>query len=198
MTSEAKKNQKAIVPENRRRGALREIADWVKYILFAFLFALLINQFVLQRNEVVGVSMQPTLHNGDHVWTQKVTKLWRNYSRGEIVTIHGDALKEKAKLHEDLVKRVIGVPGDHIEIKDGKVYLNGSPMDEPYLAEGTMTYPFHSEKLECDVPDGYYFVMGDNRENSKDSRHLGFINEDAIMGQIFFRTWPLDRAGGLN
>ena len=93
----------------------------------------------------------------------------------------------------DFVKRVIGLPGDHVEIKDGAVYLNGEKLDEPYLDEGKRTEPESGLFIDIVVPDGYVYVLGDNRNNSTDSRRFGCIPIDKIEGRAVLRFWPLNK-----
>lgn len=93
------------------------------------------------------------------------------------------------------IKRVIGLPGDHVEIKDDKVYLNGEVYNEPYLSDSVVTTPQNGVFYDLVVPDGYVFAMGDNRPNSKDCRHFGCIPFDKIEGTIWIRVWPLNKFG---
>lgn len=176
-------------------GLVHEILDWAKYILFALLLGLFITAYVVQRNEVVGVSMDPTLQNADRVWVQKLSRLWGGFDRGDIVTVHGAALSDGSLQQEDLVKRVIAVPGDYLEIRDGLVFLNGTLLEEPYLAHANSTFTPGHGSLEITIKEGEYFVMGDNRGASKDSRYFGPIKEEAILGVVWFRSSPFDRFG---
>lgn len=176
-------------------GLVYEILDWGKYILLALVMGLIITGYIVQRNEVVGVSMDPTLKNADRVWVQKLSKLWNGIERGDVVTVNGAALSDGSLKQEDLVKRVIAVAGDQISISEGQVYLNGQRLDEPYLAANVETYMPNSKSLDITIAAGQYFVMGDNRGSSKDSRYFGPITADAILGEVWFRTSPLDRLG---
>lgn len=173
-----------------------EILDWAKYILAAVLIGFLLTNYVIQRNEVVGESMYPTLQDKDQLWVEKISPVINKLEHGDIITfsVHDPALGPAAD--EDLVKRVIGVPGDHLEIKDDGVYLNGSLLDETYLIDGMITYrSSHEAYNDIVLDDGMYFVMGDNRINSRDSRSFGPIHEDDIIGEVWIRIYPFDRFG---
>lgn len=181
--------------KSKRNSLVYELLDWSKYILLALAMGLIITGYIVQRNEVVGVSMDPTLKNADRVWVQKISKLWDGIERGDVVTVNGAALSDGSLKQEDLVKRVIAVAGDLISISDGQVFLNGQRLDEPYLAANVETYMPNSRSMEITIAAGQYFVMGDNRGSSKDSRYFGPINADAILGEVWFRSSPLDRIG---
>ncbi|MCY7335464.1 MAG: signal peptidase I, partial [Chamaesiphon sp.] len=103
------------------------------------------------------------------------------------------------KFKDRFIKRVIGLPGDRIEVKDGKVYINGKVISEKYLDEAP-DYNWSSTALTPDgiVPKGHYLVLGDNRNNSYDSHYWGFVPQDKIVGKAVVRFWPIDRAGGIN
>ncbi len=176
-------------------GLVHEILDWAKYILLALLTGLFITGYVVQRNEVVGVSMDPTLQNADRVWVQKLSRLWNGVERGDIVTVHGAALSDGSLKQEDLVKRVIAIAGDRLEIRDGQVYLNGKLLDEPYLAQANSTYTPDLSVLDITIKEDEYFVMGDNRGVSKDSRYFGPVKKEAILGEVWFRSSPFERFG---
>ena len=167
-------------------GSLYEMAEVLSsaVLCIAVLFA-----FVLRFAGVIGSSMTPTLKNGE--WLA-VTAILRQPERGDIVIIS----PRTNAFHEPLVKRVIGVAGDELDLADGRVLRNGQPIDEPYLPEGVMTYP--ASEMQSDltyplrVPEGRVFVMGDNRTGSSDSRTnaVGFIRVDDILGRVSFRVNP--------
>ncbi|MGX7148716.1 signal peptidase I [Enterococcus ureasiticus] len=162
--------------------------------LAAFLF--LLRQFVFTPVVVKGHSMDPTLADGERVIALKNTKI----KRFDIVTFPAPDEPKK-----NYIKRVIGLPGDTIEYKNDVLYINDKEVKEPYLDEfkGEVTdgLPLTSDFTlsevtgEKKVPEGEYFVMGDNRRNSKDGRMIGFINKDKILGDVKFVLWPLDRFG---
>jgi len=167
-------------------GSLYEMAEVLSsaVLCIAVLFT-----FVLRFAGVVGSSMTPTLKNGQ--WLA-VTAILPRPARGDIVIIS----PRTNAFHEPLVKRVIAVAGDEIDIADGHVLINGEPIEEPYLPEGLRTYP--ASEMQSDiayparVPAGRVFVMGDNRGGSSDSRvsAVGFIRVDDILGRVSFRVKP--------
>ncbi|MCS7461594.1 signal peptidase I [Paenibacillus doosanensis] len=174
-----------------------EIRSWAGSIGAAIVCALLIGIFVIQPTKVMGHSMDPTLHDQQRIFISKLSHTFRYEPKyGDIVIIDSRVDRSRT-LMDDIeehplislftgegeneiiyVKRVIGKPGDALEFKDHKVYRNGEALDEPYLNE-TMNYS-SNEKLV--VPEGHIFVMGDNRNNSKDSRSIGFIPLDHVLG----------------
>lgn len=170
----------------------------LKTILFfvglaAVLF--LLRQFVFTPVVVKGHSMDPTLADGERVIAFKNTKI----ERFDIVTFPAPDEPNK-----NYIKRVIGLPGETIEYKNDVLYVDGKEMDEPYLDEfkseltdgGPLTYDFSLEEVGSKtVPEGEYFVLGDNRRNSKDGRMIGFVSEEKILGDVKFVLWPLDRFG---
>lgn len=177
------------------------VIDFVQSIAIALAFSAFLFIFVITPNEVDGSSMQPNYHSGDRLYTNKLAHwfngtdigktLGLNYTRGDVVVV------DKPGMGLSLIKRVIGLPGEKIEIKDGKVYINGQELKEEYLAPDTVTNGavFLQNDKEVQVPVDSYFVMGDNRAVSNDSRYIGFINKDWISGKIFLRIWPVDQFG---
>lgn len=175
-----------------RKEIVLEILDWVKYLALAVIVGLLITIFVIQRNDVVGNSMFPTLHNGDMVVVEKVSRLWGGLDRGDIITVHGEKVPgSEGTLKEDVVKRIVGCPGDHIQIKDGHVFVNGEQLKEDYLPEGTLTEPLDPKYSDVTLGPDEYYVLGDNRGGSRDSRDFGPVPKDSIIGHVWFRFYPL-------
>lgn len=169
----------------RRQKAYNKALRGTIYVLtIVAAVAVLIATLVLPVLQIEGTSMEPTLTNGDIVLLAKTTR----FNHGELC-----AFTWNNKL---LVKRVIGLPGDWIEIDtDGTIYLNGEQLEEPYVAqiafgECDLEFPFQ-------VPQEQYFVVGDMRENSVDSRNslIGCIPKDQIVGKVFFRVWPFEKIG---
>ncbi len=163
-------------------------------VIFAVLMAVLIIVFVIQPVKVEGTSMLPRLENEERIF---VNKLNYNFGIGEIK--RGDIVvfwypKDPSK---SFIKRVIGLPGDRIRMDEtGQLFINGQPLEEPYLAPDRNQHPrpIRDEIIE----DHYYFVMGDNRDASNDSRSWGLVPEKYIYGKAMFRYWPLSRFGGLD
>ena len=198
-------NDDAPEPE-RHRSFLRELPV---LIVVAFVVALLIKSFVLQAFYIPSASMEPTLIEGDRVLVEKLSYRFSGPDRGDVVVFEKDlvvptAVPEDESVWEgvvdsfrglfgfptgteqDFIKRVMAVGGDKIEGRDGKVYVNDELVDEPYLMEGQQTSPFGP----AEIPEGMIFVMGDNRNNSDDSRNFGPIEADAVVGHAFLLIWP--------
>lgn len=149
--------------------------------------------FVAQPYRVVQGSMQDTLHEGQFILIDKLTPRFDPYQRGDIVVFRPPA---RAAERDDTpyIKRVIGVPGDRLEIRDGQVWVNDVPLDESeYVYDGEPTYAFDQRITSWDVPPDSLFVLGDNRTNSADSRtaRIGFIPLDDVLGRAFLRYWPI-------
>lgn len=182
--------------EEKPQNLMAEIIDWVKYILVAIVLGLLITNFVAQRNEVVGESMLPTLQNEDQLIVEKISKHITGLEPGDVVTISGAKL-DPPRPHEDLVKRIVAMAGQHVEIRDDMtIYIDGELLEEPYLAPGTVTAPrLYGAYNDVIVPEGHVYVLGDNRAHSADSREFGPVPVEAIHGKVWVRIYPFDRFG---
>jgi signal peptidase I len=173
------------------------IVEWVVVVAGAVALALVIKAFVLQAFFIPSLSMAPTLEVGDRVLVNKLAYRVGDISRGDIVVFERPA-SESASNIPDLIKRVVGLPGESIVIKENQVWVNGVALDESYLPSGTVTStatsPLKCTDAEpCVVPEGRVWVMGDNRPDSKDSRFFGPIEESTVVGRAFVLVWPLDR-----
>ncbi|MCY9548668.1 signal peptidase I [Lysinibacillus xylanilyticus] len=169
----------------------------MKAIAFALLVAFVIKQFLFTPVLVKGASMMPTLEDQDRVIINKIGPKFKSVDRFDIVVV-------KMNEEENYIKRIIGLPGDKIEYKDDQLYINGEKYSEPYLDQykkelkdsGSLTYDFTLEQIlgETTVPEGDYFVLGDNRRVSKDSRvpEVGFIPKEKIMGTTSIICWPIE------
>jgi signal peptidase I len=152
--------------------------------------------FAIQTVHVIGYSMLPTLNNDDYVLATKVDLRFTNPTRGDIVI-----LKDPFDNSQDFVKRVIALPGERLKITDGRVYINGRLLDEPYLPKNepwvtSNNWPTDAASTDgAVIPPGHYFVMGDNRNHSSDSRVFGPISLDQIESRAWFRLLPLDHFG---
>lgn len=152
--------------------------------IFVFIYALLFRPF-----QVNGQSMYPTYYNGEYVLTNLIANRIANPHRGDVIVFESPTNKEK-----DFIKRVIGLPDDRVKIENNTVYINNNVLPEPYLrGQTTYTGAFMTEGEEVVVPQGQYFVMGDNREFSSDSREWGFVTKDKIIGYSMFVYWPVTR-----
>lgn len=145
----------------------------------------LIRSYVVTPVRVQGLSMYPTLNDKEILLLKKYDK---SYERFDIVVIEKDNSK--------LIKRIIGVPGEHIAYKDSELYVNGNIVEENFIGETYKFEDFDNILVGSEIiPEGYYFVVGDNRNNSTDSRLFGFISEEEILGTTSFRMYPLNRIG---
>ena len=162
--------------------------EWALVIVGALGAALLIKTFLFQAFFIPSASMEPTLHIGDRVLVNKLSYKFGDIERGDLVVFkRPDVAEEEAAVVRDLIKRVIALPGETVEARDGSIYINGKRLEEDYLPTGTL-----SENLPSQVvPAGKIWVMGDNRTNSRDSRVLGAIDADTVHGRAFVRIWPL-------
>jgi len=169
------------------RGVGRTVFEWVGLVVLALVIALLIKTFLFQAFYIPSESMVPTLKIHDRVLVNKLSYKLHSVHRGDIVVF-------KAPPHadpgiDDLVKRVIGLPNETVAGRGGHVYVNGKLLPENYLPSGITTSTFEPHK----IPKDSYWVMGDNRGNSKDSRVFGVITNSQIVGRVFLRIWPLTR-----
>ena len=173
----------------KRNSVLRTILGWlseaVETAVPAVLIALLINLFLAQATRVYGQSMEPNLHSNQRVVVEKISYNFHEPRRGDIVVLK--APKVGSGL---LIKRVIGLPGEKIEIKGGKVYINERPLEEPYLSNQTQR-----DMKPVVVPPNHVFVLGDNRNFSNDSRSFGPVPLENIVGRAWFSYWPPDEIG---
>ena len=166
--------------------AWRSALEWIAIIGGAFVVAFLIKTFLLQAFFIPSESMEPTLDVGDRVLVNKLSYDFHDVHRGDLIVFERPPGESSAEV-KDLIKRVIAVGGETIETRDGSVYIDGKRLREPYLPSGTVT----AEIQPTRIPDGYVFVMGDNRGDSRDSRAFGPISESLIVGRAFIRVWPL-------
>ena len=172
----------------RPSSPLRGAVEWVAILVGAVLVALVIKTFLFQAFYIPSVSMEPTLKVKDRVIVNKLSYDFHDVHRGDIVVFKSPPGEETATV-KDLIKRVIGLPGETVEAHNGRIMINGQTLEEPYLLDGVTT----GEIEPHTVPPGHVWVMGDNRPNSKDSRYFGAIDEDLIVGRAFIRVWPIPK-----
>ncbi len=189
------------------KSALRETVQTVALAVFVFLLL----QSSLQNYRVEGASMNPTLQDHELILVNKLVYLgveakrlgrllpwvdgdegerWRPFrppQRGDVIVFHSSIPP-----YDDFVKRVIGVPGDTVALNEGTVYVNGTPLDEPYVINS-----FPERRNPIVIGEGQYYVLGDNRGRSDDSRRWGTVSEEDIVGKAWVGYWPLDRLGAL-
>jgi signal peptidase I len=164
------------------------VLDWTETIVVAFIMALIIRAFFVQVFWIPSSSMEPTLDIQDRIVVNKVSYHFREPKRFEIVVFR--QVGEEGLPKKDLIKRVIGLPGEKLELKDGIVYINDQPLEE--------NHPMNRDLADfgpVKVPANAYFMMGDNRPASADSRYWGFLPEKNIIGPAFLRIWPLRKFG---
>jgi signal peptidase I len=171
---------------SRGRGIMRFVRELLETILPALLIALLINVFVGQATRVEGQSMEPNLHSEQRLVVEKLSYRFHGPQRFDIVVLkmpnHGEEL---------LIKRVIGLPGETVEIRDGHVYVDGNLLAEPFTDQST--HPGRNSKVI--VPPLHIYVMGDNRDRSNDSRSFGPVPIDNLIGRAWLSYWPVEQIG---
>jgi signal peptidase I len=189
----------AAEPAGKRRGRRRKkssptrtVVEWALVIGGALVVALLIRTFLLAAFYIPSPSMVPTLEEGDRVLVNKLSYKLHDVNRGDIVVFERPESEPDQGI-EDYIKRVIALPGEVVEGRQGQVIVNGRQLEEPYLPDGAQTSDFGPET----VPSGRVWVMGDNREVSVDSRRFGAIPTSKIVGRAFVRIWPLSHLGFL-
>ncbi len=167
--------------------SLTEIRGWMRDIFFAAVTAILIVIFVVQPVKVEGTSMEPKLSDQERIFVNKFVYHFSGIDRGDIVVFWYP--KDPTK---SFIKRVIGLPGETVEIRSGVVFVNSEPITEPYVPPGFFDYATHDPIV---VPEGQFFVLGDHRNSSNDSRNWGFVPRRSIFGKAIFRYWPVSRLG---
>jgi signal peptidase I len=183
-------------PRSSRPDKVRSTVEWVAVIVGALVVALVVKTFLFQAFYIPSASMEPTLEKGDRVLVNKLSYDVHDVRRGDVIVFELEPDQVGDDGIKDLIKRVIGLPGDTIESRDGVVYVNDRALEEPYLAEGTVTGdPEDGQNPAIErqvVPEGHVFVLGDNRSNSADSRYpyRGPIPIDSIVGRAFVLVWP--------
>lgn len=190
-------------PNNAPHSAARLLRDWVIVVLLALGAAMLVRVYVLQQFYISGPSMEMTLLENDRVLVNKMSYRLHDIHRGDIVVFDRVTINGQQVEHTDLIKRVIGVENDTVEIKKCKVLVNGTEINEPYLDKDVLALA----KLEdvcrivdmkkVTVPENQIFVMGDNRSQSFDSRNFGSVPENLVVGRAFAVVWPFGSIRGL-
>ncbi|EOD00368.1 signal peptidase I [Caldisalinibacter kiritimatiensis] len=175
----------------------REIYEWIKSIALAIILAIIIKTFIFNTTYVIGTSMNPTLQETDRLFTNKIVYRISEPKRRDIVV-----LKAPDEPKKDYIKRVIAVEGDLVEIKNGKVYVNGEELKETYIHKDIQTGEYIKTlgNIKLKVPENYVYVLGDNRYRnaSKDSRYFGPVPIKSVKGKAFFRFYPFDRFGSIH
>lgn len=167
---------------------LREVAEVIVLAVILYIGI----SFAIQAVHVEGLSMFATLDDNDYLIANKIDYRLHGPERGDIVI-----LRPPTNNTTDFIKRIIALPGERLLIRDGVIYINGHKLDEPYLPEAWTIDNTWNNGVESTIPPNDYFVMGDNRNRSQDSRFFGPISRDRIDGKAWFRIWPLDKFGDI-
>lgn len=180
----------------RMKASKSEFFEWIRALVIALIVALVVRYFFFSPIVVDGPSMEPTLEDRDRMIVNKFVYHFREPERFEIIVFH-------ASEQSDYIKRVIGLPGEHVAYEDNTLYIDGEEVKEPYKerlendeAYYMETEPFMLEVLPGEykkIPEGYVLVLGDNRNNSTDSRRFGLVDIDSIVGKVSMTYWPLNR-----
>lgn len=186
-TPEEKANE---LRSNKEKQRKKEILEWVKDIAISLIIVAIILTFI-KPIIIKQESMQNTFFANDYVFVSKQAyTLFGDMERGDVIVFKSDLIAANGS-SKFLIKRIIGLPGDTLEIIDGFVYLNGEKQDEPYVKEPGLS----GEMAEIKIPGGCLFVMGDNRAVSQDSRSeaVGFVSQDDVMGKVVLRVFPFNK-----
>ena len=207
---------------DNKKIIMKEVLEWIYCIAIAVVLALLIRYYIGTPTIVKQTSMFPTLKEGQRLILNRMVKTFnKTPERGDIITFEAPTIRnaadEKATYGVEpeglfnrftyyvlevnktsYIKRVIGLPGDHVLIEDGKVFLNGEELKEEYLQEGVETEAKNANLTDFTVPEGYIFAMGDNRLHSTDCREFGCIPIEKVEGKVWIRFWPLNLFGKID
>lgn len=172
------------------KGAVIAIFDFLQGIVVVLAIMVMIYLFIMSPQEINGASMEPNFHNGEYILTNKIEYKLKDPARGDVVVFKSPRNKEI-----DYIKRVIGLPGDTVSLHDNALYVNGEQVEEPYLTTGIVIFggSYLREGEEITVPEGMYFVAGDNRPHSSDSREFGPVPKEDFIGKAFLRYWPFSK-----
>lgn len=166
--------------------------DFLETSVVALSIFVVVYLFFVQPHEIKGNSMEPNFHNNEYILTDKISYRFSEPQRGDVIIF-----KAPRNPDQDYIKRIIGVPGNMVKIQGGSVYINGVKLDETYLKDSTNLLPGNSlkEGQEITVGPNTFFVLGDNRSHSSDSREFGPIASNLIIGKALLRYWPLTEFG---
>jgi signal peptidase I len=176
---------------NRLGAFFLDVLEVVVGAIALFLFIYLL---VMQPHKIKGSSMYPNFQDGEYLLTDKISYRFGTPKRGDVIVFDAPVAEG-----EEYIKRIIGLPGETVSVRNGNVYVNNQQLDEKYLPSGLQTQGnmFLQDGQTTTVPTGEYFVMGDNRANSSDSRVWGFVTTKEITGKAWFVYWPLNLAGSV-
>lgn len=184
--------QKLEKQKNNSKSMVQQVLETILYFSFLLLAVLVIQRFIVQPVEVDGKSMETTLSDGNHLLLEKVSYLFGEPKRFDVIVFQ-PYMKKKEMYY---IKRVIGLPGETVQIIDNIIYINGKPLIENFGKENEIRFDGIAEN-PIKLSDDEYFVLGDNRNNSKDSRSeaVGPIKRKSILGKAWCRIWPLNQLG---
>jgi len=176
------------------KSIINFVMDILETIVFVGSLFIVVYLFVAQPNQVKGASMDPTFGSGDYIFTSKITYKMRSFHRGDVIVF-----KSPSNPDIEYIKRIIGVPGDVVMVKDHEVFVNGRQLQENYIAAKTNLWEggYSKEAEGTKVAEGMLFVMGDNRPRSSDSREFGPITQESVIGQVFYRYFPPSKTGAI-
>lgn len=183
----------------RKRSTTRNTIEWVLVLAGALIVALIVKTWLFQAFYIPSGSMEPTLAIGDRVLVNKISYDLDDVDRGDIIVFERPDSWGTGDI-DDLIKRVIALPGETVAVRDGQVFVDGDPLEEPWLPDGVTTPGFFPESgcvPQCTVAEGNVFVLGDNRGNSDASNHFGALPFENVVGRAFIRVWPPGDVGGL-
>ena len=189
-------------PPTPARRAWGAVFEWLVVGVCALALALLLKAFLVEVFVIPSGSMEPALMIDNRVVVYKLGYRMHDVNRGDVVVFHQPGRAADA---DDLIKRVVGLGGETVEIRGGRVYVDGTRLEEPYLARAESTYPAvpipgcvnPAEPDRCVVPEGKILVLGDNRPDSRDGRYFGPVDVDTVVGRAFLKLWPPNDVGGL-
>jgi len=185
-------------PVRRQKHRRRVVTEWLIIIVAALVVSFVMRTFVVQTFYIPSASMEPTLQIGDRIIVSKLSVNLGTINRGDIVVFKAPPAEHCGEVVTDLVKRVIGLPGDYLTSKGNTIYVGTSLNNEVAISETwTHTEPLGTPIGNVHVPANSYFVMGDNHADSCDSRMWGSVPKSDIIGKVFLRIWPLSRVGFL-
>jgi signal peptidase I len=180
----------------QKLGRVRSLREWATVIAGAIGIALVVRAFLLASFFIPSPSMTPTLQNGDRVLVNKLAYRMHDLHRGDVVVFERPPELKDAPQVKDLIKRVIGLPGETVEFRDGRILIDGRLLEEPYLPAGTQTLA-KTKGDTITVAEGDVLVLGDNRENSNDGRTFGTFSQKLIVGRAFVLYFPMKDIGFL-
>ena len=174
------------------KKAVAAFFDFLQGIVVIMAIMVMIYLFIMSPQEISGASMEPNFHNGEYILTNKIIYKFKEPIRGDVIIFKSPKNKEV-----DFIKRIIGLPGDTVSLHDNALYVNNEKVIEPYLTPGVVIFggSYLREGEEITVPEGMYFVAGDNRPHSSDSREFGPIPKEDFIGKAFLRYWPFSEFG---